>query len=338
MPRKKSGSAGSAAGKGSPNKSGPARPASAKGTSKGKGPAGGKGQPKKRSPAVGNFIPTKNGPGAKGTETTSKGTGNGTDKGTGKGTGNGTDKGTGKGTATGPEFIVVLVGPKYSGNVGLIARLMKNFGFNELRIVGGTPLTHQAWRRAMKGREILDRARIFKDFDEALSDVDYIAGTSGICTENDARHNRAAITPHRFAKDIRRISGKVAVLFGREDFGLLNPELAKCDVLVSIPAAPEYPIMNISHAAAVLLYEINLAGASPYKPKKASGFEKNVLFKTFHEYLEFIDWPTHKREKTEILFRRIMGRAVLSEWEFFTMMGLFQRAMNKAHHAERQSP
>lgn len=251
-------------------------------------------------------------------------------KGAGKATGKGPEKGAGK--AAGPEFIVVLVGPKYSGNVGLIARLMKNFGYGELRIVGGKPLGHQAWRRAMKGREILDRARIFRDFDEALKDVDYVAGTSGICTENDAHPNRAAITPRRFSKNIGRINGKVALLFGREDFGLLNPELAKCDVLVTIPTAPEYPIMNISHAVAVMLYELNLARANPHRPKKASGFEKNVLFKVFHEYVEFIDWPKHKRDKTEILFRRIIGRAVLSKWEFFTMMGLFSRAMKKPRY------
>jgi len=213
----------------------------------------------------------------------------------------------------GPEFIVVLVGPKFSGNVGLIARLMKNFDFGELRIVGGNPLKRQAWRRAMKGREILDRAKLFKDLDEALADVDYIAGTSGICSDNDARHLRAAITPERFARDIQRIRGKVALLFGREDYGLLNEELAKCDVLITIPTGPEYPIMNISHAVAVMLYELNLARARPHRPRKASGFEKEVVHKAFKELLDVIDWPAHKREGTRIMFRRILGRAVLSE-------------------------
>jgi len=227
------------------------------------------------------------------------------------------------------EFSVILVGPKFQGNIGLIARLMKNFGVSDYRLVNGPELKSQAWKRAMHGRDVLAAAKAFKTLDEALKDIDYIVGTSGISSRHDRKHLRNYIRPPEFAKRIRRISGRVGLLFGRENYGLSVEELAKCDLLVHIPTNPEYPILNISHAVAIVLYELFQPQARVHVPKKASGFEKEVVNRKFTELLELVDYPAHKRANTEIMFRRILGRAVLSEWEFFTLMGVFSKTILK---------
>jgi tRNA C32,U32 (ribose-2'-O)-methylase TrmJ len=95
------------------------------------------------------------------------------------------------------------------------------------------------------------------------------------------------------------------------------------------PTSPEYPILNISHAVAILLYELFQPQARVHVPKKASGFEKEVVNRKFAELLQAVDYPAHKRANTEIMFRRILGRAVLSEWEFFTLMGVLSKAMGR---------
>jgi len=235
----------------------------------------------------------------------------------------------------GPEFSVVLVGPKFQGNIGLIARLMRNFGVKDLRLVDAPELRSQAWKRAMHGRRVLEAARSFKTLDEALKDIDFVVGTTGIPSKHDKKHLRNAVTPRDFVGRIGRVGGRVGLLFGRENFGLFNEELQKCDLLVSIPADREYPILNISHAVAIVLYELFQPRARPHKALKASGFEKEVAIRKFRELLELIDYPEYKKPLTEIMFRRIMGRAALSEWEFFTLMGVFSKAIRKARPGTR---
>ena len=228
------------------------------------------------------------------------------------------------------EFSVILVQPKFQGNIGLIARLMKNFGVSDLRLVDAPELRPQAWKRAMHAQDVLEEASPFKTLDEALRDVDYIVGTSGISSKHDKKHLRNFVRPHEFAGRIRRMTGRVGLLFGRENYGLSVEELTRCDLLVHIPTSPEYPILNISHAVAIVLYELFQPQARVHVPKKASGFEKEVVNRKFMELLELVDYPAHKRANTQIMFRRILGRAVLSEWEFFTLMGVLSKAINKA--------
>jgi tRNA/rRNA methyltransferase len=232
------------------------------------------------------------------------------------------------------EFSVILVQPKFQGNIGLIARLMKNFGVADLRLVDAPGLRSQAWKRAMHAQDILEAARSFKTLDEALEDVDYIVGTSGISSKHDKKHLRNFVRPPDFAKRIRKMAGRVGLLFGRENYGLSVEELTRCDLLVHIPTNPEYPILNISHAVAIVLYELFQPQARVHVPKKASGFEKEVVNRKFSELLELIEYPAHKRANTQIMFRRILGRAVLSEWEFFTLMGVISKAINKAERGK----
>ena len=65
-------------------------------------------------------------------------------------------------------------------------------------------------------------------------------------------------------------------------------------------------------------------------PRAASMEEKEMLFDFFHQLLDAVDYPEFRREKTEIMFRRMMGRAVPTKWEFYTIMGVFSDAVKAA--------
>src|SRR5207247_9673281 len=114
----------------------------------------------------------------------------------------------------------------------------------------------------MHGVEILESARVFPDLASALKDADLIVGTSGIDTESEKRFARIAIGPRDLAIKVHDVQGTIALLFGREDFGLLDGELRRCDLLVPIPVSGGYPILDLAHAATILLYDL-FAPASP---------------------------------------------------------------------------
>jgi tRNA/rRNA methyltransferase len=233
-----------------------------------------------------------------------------------------------------PIIRVVLVEPKNQGNVGAVARAMKNFGVRELVLVNPCRLGAEARQRAMKGIDILEGARRVGNLEAALKGADLLIGTSGIDTASEKRFARIAMTPRDCATRVAKFEGRVALLFGREDFGLLDEELRRCDVLVKIPAFPEYPILNLSHAATILLYELFAAKATRQSNREASGMEKEKLYEAFEALLSETDYPAHKRARTQVMFRRLLGRAVPSKWEFHALMGVLQRATKRIRRLE----
>jgi len=124
-------------------------------------------------------------------------------------------------------------------------------------------------------------------------------------------------------------------MFGREDFGLFNSELERCDMFVSIPNSEKYPTMNLSHAVAVVLYELFLSKAEVWKPTSSSDFERSKLKEMFEAYMDAIEFPAHKRRNARTMFKRIVGRADISKWEFYTLMGVFSRAIKKIERVQR---
>jgi len=233
-----------------------------------------------------------------------------------------------------PRVRVVLVEPRHEGNVGAVARSMKNFDVNELVLVNPCPLGAEARQRAMHGLDILESAATVADFASAVKDADLIVGTSGIDTDSEKRFVRIAVRPRAFATKVQEVTGTVAIAFGREDFGLLEEELLRCDLLVTIPAADPYPILNMSHAVTVLLYELFTARRSKRTTRAMSGLEKERLHAAFADLLQATDYPAHKITRTKIMFRRMVGRAVPSKWEFHALMGVLQRATKRIRRLE----
>src|SRR5437879_12702597 len=133
---------------------------------------------------------------------------------------------------------------------------MKNFDVHDLVLVNLCALGPEARQRAMHGADILESATVVPDLASAIQDADLIVGTSGIDTSNEKRFARIAVRPSDLAIKLGEARGTTAPLFGRGDFGLLEEELLRCGLLVTIPAAPPYPILDLSHAATGLLHAL----------------------------------------------------------------------------------
>ena len=232
--------------------------------------------------------------------------------------------------AAGPQRLsIVLVEPKVAGNIGAVARAMLNFDIDDLVLVRPCERGQESFKRAMHADKVLEMARVYDSLDDALKGFNYIVGTSDQTTQIDRKHLRKAVTPKELMEHLKKVTGKVAILFGREDFGLFNTELERCDIFVSIPNSEKYPTMNLSHAVAVILYEIFLNKTEVWKPTASSEFERSKLMELFNVYMDAIEFPSFKRKNATTMFKRIMGRADISKWEFYTLMGVFSRAIKK---------
>ncbi|MCE5295697.1 MAG: RNA methyltransferase [Euryarchaeota archaeon] len=231
-------------------------------------------------------------------------------------------------------FRVVLVEPQTDGNVGAVARSMGNFGFKELCMVSPCEITDEAYKRAKHGGDILRNASVVTSFEDALKDCYLVVGTSGIITHGDAHFVRIPITPKEFAEKSVGLEENVALVFGREDIGLTQEQLYRCDLLVNIPSSDDYPTLNLSHAVTILLYEIFTLQGKPSNTRPSSDDQKELMFKFFLEVLEAINYPKFRRKKTEVMFRRMMGRAVPSRWEYYTIMGVFGGSAKKIRRLE----
>jgi tRNA/rRNA methyltransferase len=222
---------------------------------------------------------------------------------------------------------LVLVEPRYEGNVGSVARAMTNFGFQDLVLVN--PCHIEEFGRAMASHAgaVLARARTVSSLEEATRDADLVVGTTGKSLENVDRHLRLHlrfpfITPHELKEKLAGKDGEVALLLGREDVGLSNSELMACDMVVIIPTSQSYPVMNLSHAAAVLLYELGQVEGG--ETRLASGSSLQLLREKTRSVLLQAGYPAHKVEYTLLMLRRILGRSGLTEREARTLLGVIK--------------
>ncbi len=220
---------------------------------------------------------------------------------------------------------VVLVGPLYEGNVGSVARAMKNFGFEKLVLVNPCRIEDFGLAMASHAKDVLLGAKTVSCLEEALAGANLVVGTTGKRLEEQQRHLRLhlrvpCLTPEELSRKLQGKEGTAALLLGREDCGLTSEELAVCDLVVSIPTAQEYPIMNLSHAAAILFYELSQVEGG--EVKMAHGESLRLLHDRFRSLLQESGYPEHKVDFTLLMMRRILGRAELTEREARTLLGV----------------
>jgi len=227
---------------------------------------------------------------------------------------------------------VVLVEPIYDFNVGMTARSMKNFGFKELYIVLKRRLGIDAIRFAAHASDIVENAVFVSDLEDAVKDVDYIVGTTGV-TGTDYNIPRIAVPIWELRRALR-LKGKIAILFGREDTGLRNVELEMCDVVATIPASSEYPVLNLSHAVAVTLYELSKGIHRGFKYRAATSMERRLILNFIEEALRLAGVRGYKLDNSLFVIRRILGRSFISGREAYTLMGCFRRIRNKLLQCE----
>lgn len=153
---------------------------------------------------------------------------------------------------------IVLVGTTHPGNIGAVARAMKNMGLSDLALVNPKYFPHdEATARASGAADILDKAMVVDTLAEALTDCVYVAGASARSRTIDW----PSMGPRDCAERMIQESGhgKVAAVFGPEKTGLHNDNLDLCHTLLTIPTDPTFSSLNLGMAVQVLTYELRVA-------------------------------------------------------------------------------
>jgi TrmH family RNA methyltransferase len=225
---------------------------------------------------------------------------------------------------------VVFVEPETPGNIGFLARAMKNFGLRTLILINPCELEDEAYYQAMHARDIVEGALIYRDLHEMIDSLepDFLVGTTGV-PGGSYNVDRIPLRPSQLADAIRPSSGTF-ILFGREGDGLSNEEIGLCDMVVSVPTSEEYPIMNITHAAAIIFYELFRDREFRCEGlEEASALEKSLLLEEMDDILSLIDIPEHKQRVASRVFRNITGRAFITAREAHTLKGVLRRIKNR---------
>lgn len=226
---------------------------------------------------------------------------------------------------------VVFVECETPGNVGFLARTMANFGLKNLVLINPPTLTNDAYYQATHGKYIVENAKIYPTLDDFYQSqrIDFKVASTGT-VGGSYNLARIPIKPEELGKSIN-VSNKTAILFGREGNGLTNKEIEDCDICVSIPTDPTYPIMNISHAAAIIFYELfkNRHEYGAEGLSESTDLEKEYLIKDMKELIDSLDIPDHKKRNGIKTFNNIISRAFITGREAHTFKGILRRLKQK---------
>ena len=232
--------------------------------------------------------------------------------------------------------IVVVVEPETPGNVGTIARAMKNFGLSELKLVDPPELDPdgEAYGFAGHAREdVLPNAEEVT-LDEIIENY-HTVGCTAITGEDSRRHVRFPFTtPVELRESLSTVESRTALVFGREGRGLHNGEIERLDEVCSIPASGAYPVLNLGQAATILFYELReltvdetqLPDVDHYRAGEA---DIERLYDYFADFLDAQEYNERKTAKTQRLFRRLVGRAHPTDREVHTLLGVFRQATDR---------
>ncbi|KYC53687.1 MAG: putative RNA methyltransferase [Candidatus Methanofastidiosum methylothiophilum] len=224
-------------------------------------------------------------------------------------------------------FYIIFVEPESSGNIGSVARVMKNFGFYDLILVNPVEIDDQAYKLAVHAEDVLKSAKIVPTLEEALDFVDFAIATSAN-TSGGVLRNYTSVEnlAEKISSDF-----KVGIILGRESSGLRNEEIEMCDTLTTIPADNRYPTLNVSHALAIILYEIfkvkKTKRVNPSKNKEM--VEKDLLIEDFKKILEHVEDRKYRRDNALTVFKHVLTRGFNTKREVYTLKGIFRRIVLK---------
>lgn len=231
-------------------------------------------------------------------------------------------------------IFVVFVECESSGNIGFLARAMANFGLTNLVLINPCDIKEEAYYQAMHAKSIVENAvatKTFHNLDEFFKkeNIDFIVGSTGT-PGGSYNLSRIPIKPQELGESIN-LNQKIAILFGREGDGLYNEEINLCDIIVSIPTDHSYPIMNISHAAAIIFYEIfkNRNEFPVEGLEEATKLEKEYLVKDMEKIVKQLGIPEHKEKTGLKSFKNIVNRAFITGREAHTLKGILRRILMK---------
>lgn len=244
-------------------------------------------------------------------------------------------------------FTIVLVKPEHAGNIGAIARVMKNFNFKKLIIFNPIESTKNIYSYETQGfamhgkdilmdailKEVINQDNHLSEFKKLLAQFDLIIATTARGKRN-SNIKRLAVFPMDLSLPISSKPLNIAILFGRESRGLTNEEISLADIILRIPTGTGYPALNISHASAVILYELfkklyvlNI-GRGSHPVLIADREDRQFLQKLIQNIINILKIRNYKKENINFAFRNIFERAFMSKRELSLITGVFSKINN----------
>ena len=224
-----------------------------------------------------------------------------------------------------PKLRVVLVEPKEAGNVGASARVMKNFGFHELWIVGEYPrLQPLAEWWASGADDVVSSARFAPTLHAAIADTQLAIAT----TSARGRTTTVDLSPSELSETFAALNDDetLALVFGREDSGLTREELAQCQRTAGIPTDRQFPTMNLAQAVGVFCYALSRpAKAGPYTERPTAAFLERLHERAESLLLEIGFLQTNNPDRIYDDLRAIAGRADLDAREVTILLGIIHQ-------------
>ena len=237
---------------------------------------------------------------------------------------------------------VILFEPREPGNIGSVARVVKGMGLSQLYLVNPVPYqsADEAWCMAHGAKDILKNCHVVPDLKDALVGIKYLVGTTH--RRRDARLP-TPVTAREAANTIASVSQDtpVALLFGREDFGLSTDQLSLCQLTASVPMATKNPSLNLAQAVQIFAYEVFIASLEEHSPIEIDYADVNALEEFYGRVVRMLDkvgmtpynqdWETYKKS-----LRRVFSRAPLEERDIATLDMIFSTTYRHVVRLEKQ--
>ncbi len=238
---------------------------------------------------------------------------------------------------------IVLVNTSHPGNIGAVARAMKNMCLERLYLVEPYDFpSAEATSRSSGADDLLAQAVVCTTLEEALVGCRFVVGTSA--------RNRSiswpVMAPRECAARLveESVVGEVALVFGREDSGMTNDELERCHYLVSIPSNPDFSSLNLGAAVQVLAYELMMAAplVKPLPEEEGRDLAVADEMESFFQHLEqtlieleFLD--SSQPRKLMRRLRRFFNRARPDQTEVNILRGILSAAQGRKLTRSRES-
>ncbi|MCL5101877.1 MAG: RNA methyltransferase [Candidatus Marsarchaeota archaeon] len=231
------------------------------------------------------------------------------------------------------QFRLVIVEPHYQINIGYMARIAKNFGISRLYIV--SPKCKYNGKNAIKyskhAHALVENARICKSIGEACRGFTKVGTTAIWQKAYSGMNNVYELSDFKKKFEISK-AGKVALIIGRDTTGLTSEEMSECDSVVYIGADDRYPTLNISHALAVLLYEIlgNVSDAAKenFGNIYANDSEVRMLENLFARFVDG-NGNIRKKDMVKRAFSHVLRRSNPTKSEIATLLVAFGIKKNR---------
>ena len=226
----------------------------------------------------------------------------------------------------------ILVRPQLGENIGAAARSLKNFNFENLRLVSPRDSwpNKSATYTAVEAKDVVHKAKVFQNIDQAVADLDYVFAT----TSRSRSVNKKIIDLSKAIKIIKKQSihnKKTGIFFGPEASGLSNDDLINANYLVNIPTSNKFKSLNLSHAVTIFAFELFTASIkfepivkNLYRSDDAKKKEVNTFLNFLISHLDKVGFlkPAEKKQQMIRSVKNIFHRSYLSTQEIRTLSGV----------------